>query len=171
MTTNYIDITVADVDKFSVILQKVHHCNWEGYDLAVSFPRYNDNIVDDFGNIIRIFGSANELSEFYLKLVNRGDKGGLKISEIQTPPETSERVAFVRDRNCERNAPSNIRRRMKRAEARGEVYTPKELNYPTHRISVPSVSTHGPFALYIRKDITARDGGSQYGLGKLVPSF
>jgi CRISPR-associated endoribonuclease Cas6/Csy4 subtype I-F len=153
------------------VLQAVHFSNWEGNDLGVAFAKYNETNPDDFGDVVRVFGSSDELYEFYLKLVEVVDLANIEVSEPAETPETKLYVSFIRDRQCTRNSPSNLRRRIQRAIEQGKEYTPKTIDYPIHRLSMPSVSTGKAYNFYIRKVDTPTEGGGQYGLGKLVPSF
>ena len=172
-TSTYIDVKACAKsvnDVHARVLQAVHFCNWNGMDLGLSFSKFQEDVPNEFGDTMRVFGSTTELYEFYAKLRECVKQSEVVITEVAKTPETTTYVSFIRDRAIERSSPSNVKRRIARAKARGETYVPKKIEAVNHTLVVPSVSS-GKFVLNVKKTNAPFSGGSQYGLGKLVPCF
>ncbi|QGS61894.1 type I-F CRISPR-associated endoribonuclease Cas6/Csy4 [Shewanella algae] len=102
--------------------------------------------------------------------------GFFKLSEVSKVPDNCKEVRFKRNQTIAKIFAGNRRRRLarlkKRAEARGEPFTPaprnppKELN-PFHCIAVSSASTGQDFLLHIQKETVNQATSiefNQYGL-------
>lgn len=149
-------------------------CGIEKRTMAVAWPDWQGT-PGEFGFLFRIFGSEADISAFQEKIALMVEKNLIRCFPVQPVPETSETVYFVRDRRIDARAPSRLARLIKRAQARGEEFTPKgpAAYIPApHFLHLNSVSGKRAFKMYIRrKKEGASDKGRAYGLGYPVPHF
>ena len=173
----YVDLdiknTSIELDVHARLLTAIHFRIKAGDILAVSWPRWG-SAIGQFGSVLRVFGTESSLKN-YLRVVGiLAEYNLISANDINTTPNTADRVVFFRDRTMDRYSPSNARRLERRAVARGEVYTPKSRDLiGTHHLKMNSTSNQHAFHMFIKRDMTAIAirGEHQYGLGIPVPQF
>lgn len=175
----YIDFTLLDEstaqDILGKLLTSVHAINLETPEsqrISVAFPGweapefYYGRMTEEgtTGNVLRMFGTAAQLEQ----ILERKDVQLalhctlLQHSAIEGVPLHAKWVRFVRERAKDRRTnPSALRRRQRRAEARGETVglepLPRmETERPFHAIPYESGSNGQVFEFRIAKD--TRDG-------------
>ncbi|GAB1037700.1 type I-F CRISPR-associated endoribonuclease Cas6/Csy4 (plasmid) [Shewanella algae] len=144
--------------------------------LGVSFPSWTEKSIG--ASIAFIHPDAETLAGLREQAYFQDMKhiGFFKLSEVSKVPDNCKEVRFKRNQTIAKIFAGNRRRRLarlkKRAEARGEAFTPasrnppKELN-PFHCAAVSSASTGQDFLLHIQKETVNQATSiefNQYGL-------
>ena len=130
-------------------------------DLGVSFPRWSESSI---GSVIAfVHHDIRLLKTFKLQgyFQDMVACGFFEVSEVTQVPDTCPEVRFKRNQLIKKNNPNEIKRRLKRlrkrAEERGQIFTPNKLVAPRefdryHLIYVQSNSTNSNAVLYIQKE-------------------
>ncbi|GAA3528484.1 type I-F CRISPR-associated endoribonuclease Cas6/Csy4 [Zobellella aerophila] len=153
-----------------------HHGKCSNFSVGVGFPSWSS---ESLGRHISFSGVSSrqvcELNEeHYFKFMK--NEGFFGVSDVFEVPEHVYDVRFIRNQGVSKCFAGERRRRMlrakRRAENRGEVYSPDENleervvdNF--HVAYVDSSSTNQRFALFIQKEIASDEvscGYNAYGL-------
>jgi len=193
MTEYYADILITVIpDDINFMLNKIYQTlhgiisNSE-QKIGIGFPDWYDYEVNvqrkiikhgSIGNTIRLFGSINKLTSIINEpsLIHFTDTGCVRIYPIQQTPDTDSYVKFTRNRKKEKAGKHFVKRKKRRAENRGNIFSKSEKR---HNKTIPSVNIYyfkmlsnengHSFSLFIERkfcDFQGNGSFSNYGLCK-----
>lgn len=177
--THYLDIMIREAavshDLHARLLTAVHYKIKEGCRLGVTWPDWRGE-PGEFGLLFRVFGDQGGLAGVQTMIDPLVKAGLVRPFPVMAVPETTARVAFIRDRKLDKFSPSRAVRRKRRAAGRGEAIVETQDSRPEkrpHFLKMLSHTTSLSFLLYVtrRPGAADRQGGNEYGLGRSLPDF
>ncbi|MCC5611509.1 type I-F CRISPR-associated endoribonuclease Cas6/Csy4 [Nostoc sp. CHAB 5834] len=162
-TSHFVSIAIpetkgvaCDWTLVSALLAAVHSFNSEnGNVLGFDVPHWKAGQAPKSVKSVRIFGAESALQAFFSDMRGRrlSSVFMVGVESIRPVPATAISASVSRDTTAEASRPTAVRRREKRAAARGEQASPFEANRHFCELAIPlrSKSTDRNFMLKLKK--------------------